>query len=402
LLFTSLPSCHLGPVPASTAPSFHSIHQQAPLNSILQQAPLNSVLQHAPLNSIHQQAQLSSIHQQATLNPILQQAPLPSIHQPVPPNLIHQQVPLTPVYQQGLVTPILQQPHLNPVPHQAFGITQSSGLPLPSSAAAIHPLLGLQQAGLREASGMLGYVPPLAEAFVVGPGFLPIPYKLVVAITSGQFVDFSSLLVKPSEPLPSGPVISIDGRVVVSHNPKPLRRLHDIAQWVQAFSIYTLVMVSYCPWRAVDLLKYQLLILRTQAQFGGQAWLNSMKLFGATQLLAMCLTGPACTLNFIISILPLPGFRLPPPPACFLRARELVSPPVFAVPGMLDVASVLALFAAIFTFVTPHAVVVRIGVFTALTFPLVNRLRRLLGVCKGPRLARVNLYIWLLLLYHSI
>ena len=142
------PSCHLGPVPARTAPSFHSIHKQAPLNPILQQAPLNSIIQQAPLNSIHQQAPLSSIHQQATLNSILQQEPLPYIHQQVPPNPIH---------------------------------------------------------------------------FVVGSGFLPIPYKLVVAITSGQFVDFSSLLVKPSEPLPSGPVISIDGRVVVSRLATPSR-----------------------------------------------------------------------------------------------------------------------------------------------------------------------------------
>jgi hypothetical protein len=116
-----------------------------------------------------------------------------------------------------------------------------------------------------------------------------------------------------------------------------------------------------------------------------------MKLFGATLLLAICLTGPACTLNFIISILPLPGFRIPPPPACFLRALELISPPVFAVPGMLDVASVLALFAAISTFVIHHAVVALIGVFTALTFPLVNRLRHQLWVSKGPKLARVNL-----------
>ncbi len=80
-------------------------------------------------------------------------------------------MPVTPVYQLGLVNPILQQPHLNPVPQQqAVGITLNSGLPLPSSAAASHPLLGLQQAGLREASGMLGQVPPLSEAFVVGPG----------------------------------------------------------------------------------------------------------------------------------------------------------------------------------------------------------------------------------------
>ena len=58
---------------------------------------------------------------------------------------------------------------------------------------------------------------------------------------------------------------------------------------------------------------------------------------------------------------------------------------------MLDVASVLALFAAISTFVIPHAVVVLIGVFTALTFPLVNRLHHQLWVSKGPKLARVNL-----------
>jgi hypothetical protein len=80
-----------------------------------------------------------------------------------------------------------------------------------------------------------------------------------------------------------------------------------------------------------------------------QAPLNSI----LQQAPLMCLTGPACTLNFIISILPLPDFRLPPPPACFLRAQEFISPPVFAVPGMLDVASVLTLFAAISTFVIP-------------------------------------------------
>ena len=36
LLFTSPPSCHLGPVPACSAPSLHSVHQQAPLSSIHQ------------------------------------------------------------------------------------------------------------------------------------------------------------------------------------------------------------------------------------------------------------------------------------------------------------------------------------------------------------------------------
>ena len=112
-------------------------------------------------------------------------------------------------------------------------------------------------------------VPRLLEAFIVGPGYLPIPTKTVTAITSGHFVDLASLLTKPYEPHPSGPVISIDGWVVVSHSQKPLRRLTDIAQWVQAFSIYSLVMVTYFPGRGVHLLKYQLLILRTQTQFEG-------------------------------------------------------------------------------------------------------------------------------------
>ena len=108
----------------------------------------------------------------------------------------------------------------------------------------------------------------------LAPGILPISSKMVTAITSGHFLDLASLLNKPCEPHLSGPVIFIDGRVVISHSPKPLRRLTGIAQWVQAFSVYSLVIITYLPRWAVDLLKYQLLILRTQAQFGGLAWLN--------------------------------------------------------------------------------------------------------------------------------
>jgi hypothetical protein len=101
-------------------------------------------------------------------------------------------------------------------------------------------------------------------------------------------------------------------------------------------------MVSYYPWRAVDLLKYQLLILRTQAQFGGQAWLNYDEAFRRDAAARSCMHVELYPFHTASTRLP-----ATPPPACFLRARELVSPPVFAVPGMLDVASVLALFAAI-------------------------------------------------------
>ena len=37
-------------------------------------------------------------------------------------------------------------------------------------------------------------------SFVVGPGFPPVPSKLVAAIVSGEFVDLASLLEDPIEP----------------------------------------------------------------------------------------------------------------------------------------------------------------------------------------------------------
>ena len=80
-------------------------------------------------------------------------------------------------------------------------------------------------------------------------------------IISGQYIDLASLLARPSDPLSPGPLVCLDGRVVVSAAPKPPRRLTDISQWLQAFAIYMLILI-----------RYQLLILRTQSQFGGLAW----------------------------------------------------------------------------------------------------------------------------------
>ena len=61
---------------------------------------------------------------------------------------------------------------------------------------------------------------PLAHtqpaAFVVGPGFLPVPGKTVTNIISGQYLDLATLLAKPSDMRSPSPLISIDGQVVVS------------------------------------------------------------------------------------------------------------------------------------------------------------------------------------------
>jgi hypothetical protein len=70
------------------------------------------------------------------------------------------------------------------------------------------------------------------------------------------------------------PLIYIDGQVVVSQASKPARRLTDISQWMQAFAIYMLIMVTYLPSRAADLIRYQLLSLRMHTQFDGLAWYN--------------------------------------------------------------------------------------------------------------------------------
>ena len=91
-----------------------------------------------------------------------------------------------------------------------------------------------------------------------------------MAIISGQNIDLATLII-PQQPSPV-PIISVDGRVVLTAPPRPSRRLTDISDWLQAFTIYMMVVVSSAPHRAVDLLAYQLPILRTSNQFQGLVW----------------------------------------------------------------------------------------------------------------------------------
>ena len=60
---------------------------------------------------------------------------------------------------------------------------------------------------------------------------------------------------------------------------KPKRRIEYISTWLEAFSVYCLVLLSYFPHRWKDLLQYQLLILRTYRQFSGQVWLSYDRAF---------------------------------------------------------------------------------------------------------------------------
>ena len=167
-------------------------------------------------------------------------------------------------------------------------VLPASSLPLPyippntwprASFAYVPPPMalipGVSTSGSSQVIGMpLSYsslrVPAFQQDFVVGPSYNSIPHKTVVGITSGQYIDLATLLT-PQQPSPV-PIISVDGRVVLTAPPRPSRRLTDISDWLQAFTMYTMVVVSYAPHHAVDLLAYQLLTLRTSKQFQGLAW----------------------------------------------------------------------------------------------------------------------------------
>ena len=98
-------------------------------------------------------------------------------------------------------------------------------------------------------------VPPIKQSFVVGPGFAPIPHKLISSIVGGEYVNLGLLVRKPDDARDPGPSVSFDGRVILSNTPKPPRRITDVTLWSQAFSIFSLVLVTYQPHSAPDLLR---------------------------------------------------------------------------------------------------------------------------------------------------
>lgn len=111
---------------------------------------------------------------------------------------------------------------------------------------------------------------------MVGPGFPPIPAKLIAAITSGKFVEQEDLLSSNlASPQDDEQQLLLDGRVVLTTGKrKPKHIIESIVSWIEAFTIYTLILTSSFPNRWRDLSSYKLLILRTYQHFGSRAWLS--------------------------------------------------------------------------------------------------------------------------------
>jgi len=78
--------------------------------------------------------------------------------------------------------------------------------------------------------------PILHQAFVVGPGFSPIPAKLVSQIVAGKFVELNELLSVNIVSTESVPQLLFDGWLVLTSTPKkPKRLIEDVSSWLEAF-----------------------------------------------------------------------------------------------------------------------------------------------------------------------
>ena len=73
------------------------------------------------------------------------------------------------------------------------------------------------------------------------------------------------------------PQLWFNGQLVLLHMPR--KRITDIASWMEAFSIFYLILCSSFPYHWRDLTSYKLLILQTYCQFSGFCWLDYDRAF---------------------------------------------------------------------------------------------------------------------------
>jgi len=100
------------------------------------------------------------------------------------------------------------------------------------------------------------------QPFVVGPGFSPVSAKLVVQIVASKYIDLSELLAVNLVQKEPEPQLLLDGRLVLTSQPKKQRRcIEDIASWMEVFAIFSLILVSSFLNRWKDLTQFKLLIL---------------------------------------------------------------------------------------------------------------------------------------------
>ena len=161
----------------------------------------------------------------------------------------------------AFVVPTFVSTFLPPNPSHSLSI---ANMATTSSLESVSSAATLPQANILSATSF----PVLNQPFIVGPA------KVVGQVVAGKFIDLGDLLPSTVASAEPEPQLLFDGRLVLTSTPKkPKRRIEDIATWMEAFSVYCLIMISFFPHRSRDLLQYKLLILRTYRQFSGKVWL---------------------------------------------------------------------------------------------------------------------------------
>ena len=132
--------------------------------------------------------------------------------------------------------------------------------------------------GRGSCSGMTGSesstFPNLNKAFVVGPNYAPVPYKIVSKITAGLFVDLADLFPDNIRAHEIQPKACLEGKLAVSGFKKRVIEITDIITWIEAFIIFSMILCHTSPSRWKDLNQYKLLIIHTARRFSDKLRLH--------------------------------------------------------------------------------------------------------------------------------
>ena len=101
------------------------------------------------------------------------------------------------------------------------GVPRASQPAVPASSAA-----SLFDSSLVPSTSSPTLAPSVWKAFVVGPGYAPIPGKLVAKITSGAFVELADLLAENIRAQEAEPHTYLDGKLLVAPAKKKGGRDH--------------------------------------------------------------------------------------------------------------------------------------------------------------------------------
>ena len=143
---------------------------------------------------------------------------------------------------------------------------------LPATSIAKPPMVvGGSSSG---AAAKFSSLHTLSKAFVIGPGYAPVPYKLVAKITGGQFIDLADLLPDNIRAQEIEPQAFLQGKLVVAGSKKRIVEIEDIVTWIEAFTISSMSLCNSFSVRWRDLNQYKLLIIQTAKRFPGKSWLN--------------------------------------------------------------------------------------------------------------------------------